>query len=162
MLSADINHMAKETKKSPISVQNRKARHDFQIDKTWEAGIVLQGTEVKSLRQGNCSFVDSFAYMKNGEIFLKEFYIKEFEQGSYNNHDSRRERKLLLNREEIQKIDKAITQKGFTLVPLALYFKQGKAKIEIGLARGKKVFDKRQSLAEKDAKREIDRKLKGA
>jgi SsrA-binding protein len=154
--------MAKETKKSPISVQNRKARHDFSIDKTWEAGIVLQGTEVKSLRQGNCSFVDSFAYMKNGEIFLKEFYIKEFEQGSYNNHDSRRERKLLLNKEEIQKIDKAITQKGFTLVPLALYFKQGKAKIEIGLARGKKVFDKRQSLAEKDAKREIDRKLKGA
>jgi SsrA-binding protein len=154
--------MAKEPKKSPISVQNRKARHDFHIDKTWEAGIVLQGTEVKSLRQGNCSFVDSFAYMKNGEVFLKDFYIKEFEQGSYNNHDSRRERKLLLNKEEIQKIDKAITQKGFTLVPLALYFKHGKAKIEIGLARGKKVFDKRQSLAEKDAKREIDRKMKGA
>jgi SsrA-binding protein len=154
--------MAKESKKSPVSVQNRKARHDFHIDKTWEAGIVLQGTEVKSLRQGNCSFVDSFAYMKNGEIFLKDFYIKEFEQGSYNNHDSRRERKLLLNREEIQKIDKAITQKGFTLVPLALYFKHGKAKIEIGLARGKKVFDKRQTLAEKDAKREIDRKMKGA
>lgn len=154
--------MAKEPKKSPISVQNRKARHDFHIDKTWEAGIVLQGTEVKSLRQGNCSFVDSFAYMKNGEVFLKDFYIKEFEQGSYNNHDSRRERKLLLNREEIQKIDKAITQKGFTLVPLALYFKHGKAKIEIGLARGKKVFDKRQTLAEKDAKREIDRKMKGA
>ncbi len=154
--------MAKEPKKSPISVQNRKARHDFHIDKTWEAGIVLQGTEVKSLRQGNCSFVDSFAYMKNGEVFLKDFYIKEFEQGSYNNHDSRRERKLLLNKEEIQKIDKAITQKGFTLVPLALYFKQGKAKIEIGLARGKKVFDKRQTLAEKDAKREMDRKMKGA
>lgn len=154
--------MAKESKKSTISVQNRKARHDFHIDKTWEAGIVLQGTEVKSLRQGNCSFVDSFAYMKNGEVFLKDFYIKEFEQGSYNNHDSRRERKLLLNREEIQKIDKAITQKGFTLVPLALYFKHGKAKIEIGLARGKKVFDKRQTLAEKDAKREMDRKMKGA
>ena len=154
--------MAKEPKKSPISVQNRKARHDFHIDKTWEAGIVLQGTEVKSLRQGNCSFVDSFAYMKNGEVFLKDFYIKEFEQGSYNNHDSRRERKLLLNKEEIQKIDKAITQKGFTLVPLTLYFKHGKAKIEIGLARGKKVFDKRQTLAEKDAKREMDRKMKGA
>lgn len=154
--------MAKEPKKSPISVQNRKARHDFHIDKTWEAGIVLQGTEVKSLRQGNCSFVDSFAYMKSGEVFLKDFYIKEFEQGSYNNHDSRRERKLLLNKEEIQKIDKAITQKGFTLVPLALYFKHGKAKIEIGLARGKKVFDKRQTLAEKDAKREMDRKMKGA
>ncbi len=152
--------MANESKKGPISVQNRKARHDFHIDKTWEAGIVLQGTEVKSLRKGNCSFVDSFAYMKNGEIFLKEFYIKEFEQGSYNNHDTRRERKLLLNKDEIQKIDKAITQKGFTLVPLALYFKHGKAKIEIGLARGKKVFDKRQTLAEKDAKREIERKIK--
>jgi SsrA-binding protein len=149
-----------EQKKTSISVQNRKARHDFHIDKTWEAGIVLQGTEVKSLRKGNCSFVDSFAYLKNGEIFLKDFYIKEFEQGSYNNHDERRERKLLLNKDEIEKIDRAITQKGFTLVPLALFFKKGRAKMEIGLARGKKMFDKRASLAEKDAKREIDRKMK--
>ena len=152
--------MAKEQKKTSISVQNRKARHDFHIEKTWEAGIVLQGTEVKSLRKGNCSFVDSFAYLKNGEVFLKDFYIKEFELGSYNNHDTRRERKLLLNKEEIQKLDKGISQKGFTLVTLALYFKQGKAKLEIGLARGKKVFDKRQVMAEKDAKREIERKLK--
>jgi SsrA-binding protein len=152
--------MAKAEKKSPISVQNRKARHDFHIDKTWEAGIVLQGTEVKSLRQGNCSFVDSFAYMKNGEIFLKDFYIKGFEQGSYNNHAERRERKLLLNKEEIEKIDKGITQKGFTLVPLALYFKHGRAKMEIGLARGKKAFDKRATMAEREAKREIDRKMK--
>lgn len=152
--------MAKTEKKSPISVQNRKARHDFHIDKTWEAGIVLQGTEVKSLRQGNCSFVDSFAYMKNGEVFLKDFYIKGFEQGSYNNHDERRERKLLLNKEEIEKIDKGITQKGFTLVPLALYFKHGRAKMEIGLARGKKAFDKRATMAEREAKREIDRKMK--
>ncbi len=145
-----------------MNVQNRKARHDFHIDKTWEAGIVLQGTEVKSLRKGNCSFVDSFAYMKDGEIFLKDFYIKGFEQGSYNNHEERRERKLLLNRDEIEKIDKAITQKGFTLVPLSMYFKQGRAKIEIGLARGKKAFDKRASMAEKEAKREIDRKMKSA
>lgn len=152
--------MSKAEKKGPVSVQNRKARHDFHIDKTWEAGIVLQGTEVKSLRQGNCSFVDSFAYLKNGEIFLKEFYIKGFEQGSYNNHDERRERKLLLNKEEIDKIDKTVTQKGFTLVPLALYFKNGRAKIEIGLARGKKAFDKRATLAEREAKREIDRKMK--
>lgn len=152
--------MSKAEKKGPVSVQNRKARHDFHIDKTWEAGIVLQGTEVKSLRQGNCSFVDSFAYLKNGEIFLKEFYIKGFEQGSYNNHDERRERKLLLNKEEIEKIDKGVTQKGFTLVPLALYFKNGRAKIEIGLARGKKAFDKRATLAEREAKREIDRKMK--
>ncbi|KPP94601.1 MAG: SsrA-binding protein SmpB [Bacteroidetes bacterium HLUCCA01] len=151
-----------ESAKKTVSVQNRKARHDFHIDKTWEAGLVLQGTEVKSLRQGNCSFVDSFAYMNNGEIFLKDFYIKHFEQGSYNNHDERRTRKLLLNKEEIEKIDRAITQKGYTLVPLALYFKKGKAKIEIGLARGKKMFDKRASLAEKDARREIDRRLKQA
>lgn len=154
--------MAKAEKKGPVSVQNRKARHDFHIEKTWEAGIVLQGTEVKSLRQGNCSFVDSFAYMKNGEIFLKEFYIKGFEQGSYNNHDERRERKLLLNKDEIEKIDKGITQKGFTLVPLALYFKNGRAKMEIGLARGKKAFDKRATMAEREAKREIDRKMKDA
>jgi SsrA-binding protein len=152
--------MAKVEKKGPVSVQNRKARHDFHIDKTWEAGIVLQGTEVKSLRQGNCSFVDSFAYMKNGEIFLKDFYIKGFEQGSYNNHEERRERKLLLNKDEIEKIDKGITQKGFTLVPLALYFKHGRAKMEIGLARGKKAFDKRATMAEREAKREIDRKMK--
>jgi SsrA-binding protein len=154
--------MAKAEKKGPVSVQNRKARHDFHIDKTWEAGIVLQGTEVKSLRQGNCSFVDSFAYMKNGEIYLKDFYIKGFEQGSYNNHDERRERKLLLNKVEIEKIDKGITQKGFTLVPLALYFKNGRAKMEIGLARGKKAFDKRATMAEREAKREIDRKMKDA
>lgn len=141
-------------------MQNRKARHDFHIDKTWEAGIVLQGTEVKSLRKGNCSFVDSFAYMDKGEIYLKDFYIKQFEQGSYNNHDERRVRKLLLNKDEIDKIDRAISAKGFTLVPLAMFFKRGKAKIEIGLARGKKMFDKRVSLAEKDAKREIERKMK--
>lgn len=149
-----------DKKKAPVSVQNRKARHDFHIEKSWESGIALQGTEVKSLRAGNCSFVDSFAYLSNGEIILKDFYIRHFEQGSYNNHDERRERKLLLNREEIDKIDKAITQKGFTLVPLAMYFKNGRAKIELGLARGKKMFDKRASLAEKDAKREIDRTMK--
>jgi SsrA-binding protein len=151
---------SKDTPKKSISVQNRKARHDFHIDKTWETGIVLQGTEVKSLRQGNCSFVDSFAYLQLGEIFLKDFYIKHFEQGSYNNHDERRTRKLLLNRDEIQKIDRAVSQKGFTLVPLAMYFKNGRAKIEIGLARGKKMFDKRATMAEKDAKREVDREKK--
>lgn len=152
--------MGSDAPKKQISIQNRKARHDYHIDKTWEAGIVLQGTEVKSLRKGNCSFVDSFAFLKDGEVYLKDFYIKEFEQGSYNNHDERRLRKLLLNRDEIEKIDRAVTQKGFTLVPLALYFKRGRAKIEIGLARGKKMFDKRASLAEKDAKREIDRRMK--
>jgi SsrA-binding protein len=151
---------SKDTPKKSISVQNRKARHDFHIDKTWETGIVLQGTEVKSLRKGNCSFVDSFAYLQHGEVYLKDFYIKHFEQGSYNNHDERRTRKLLLHRDEIDKIDRAVSQKGFTLVPLAMYFKNGRAKIEIGLARGKKMFDKRATMAEKDAKREVDREKK--
>jgi SsrA-binding protein len=147
----------KAPKKAPPSIQNRKARFEFHIDKTWEAGIVLQGTEVKSLRAGNANFTDSFAYMKNGELWLKDLYIKEFEQGSYNNHDTRRVRKLLLHREELQKIDRALKEKGFTLVPLALYFKKGKAKVEVGLAKGKKLHDKRATIAERDVKRELDR-----
>ena len=143
--------------KRSVSIQNRKARFEFQIDKTWEAGLVLQGTEVKSLRAGNASFTDSFAYMKDGELWLKDLYIKEFEQGSYNNHDTRRIRKLLLNRAELEKIDRALKEKGYTIVPLALYFKKGKAKIEIGLAKGKKLYDKRATIAERDVKRELDR-----
>jgi SsrA-binding protein len=143
--------------KRSISIQNRKARFEFQIDKTWEAGLVLQGTEVKSLRAGNASFTDSFAYMKDGELWLKDLYIKEFEQGSYNNHDTRRIRKLLLNKVELEKIDRALKEKGYTIVPLALYFKKGKAKIEIGLAKGKKLYDKRATIAERDVKRELDR-----
>lgn len=143
--------------KRSISIQNRKARFEFQIDKTWEAGLVLQGTEVKSLRAGNASFTDAFAYMKDGELWLKDLYIKEFEQGSYNNHDTRRIRKLLLNRVELEKIDRALKEKGYTIVPLALYFKKGKAKIEIGLAKGKKLYDKRATIAERDVKRELDR-----
>lgn len=143
--------------KRSISIQNRKARFEFQIDKTWEAGLVLQGTEVKSLRAGNASFTDSFAYMKDGELWLKDLYIKEFEHGNYNNHDTRRIRKLLLNKAELDKIDRALKEKGYTIVPLALYFKKGRAKIEIGLAKGKKLYDKRATIAERDVKRELDR-----
>lgn len=149
-------------KKAPIVIKNRKAFHDFSIEKTFEAGLVLQGTEVKSLRAGHASFTDSFAFMDKGEVWLKDLYIKEFDQGSYNNHDSRRLRKLLLNRDEISKIDKALNTKGYTLVPLKIYFKQGRAKVEIGLAKGKKSFDKRASIAEKDVKREMERKYKGS
>lgn len=127
---------------------------------TFEAGIALQGTEVKSVRKGNVGFTDSFAYMKDGEVWLKDMYIKEFEHGSYNNHDPLRLRKLLLKKEEIRKIDKAISQKGYSLVPLKLYFKNGRAKIEMGLAIGKKLHDKRDSIAERDAKREMDRASK--
>jgi SsrA-binding protein len=153
---------AQTQKKSTPVLQNKKAYFDYFIDKTYEAGIVLQGTEVKSLRQGNANFTDAFAYMKDGEVFLKDFYIKEFEFGSYTNHDPRRTRKLLLNRDEIDKIDRALTQKSMTLLPLKVYFSKGLAKVLIGLARGKKQFDKRATLAEKDAKRELDRRMKDA
>jgi len=112
------------------------------------------------VRKGNVGFTDSFAYMKDGEVWLKDMYIKEFEHGSYNNHDPLRLRKLLLKKEEIRKIDKAISQKGYSLVPLKLYFKNGRAKIEMGLAIGKKLHDKRETIAERDAKREMDRASK--
>jgi len=148
------------SQKTTPEINNRKARHDFIIDDTIEAGIVLQGTEVKSLREGNASFTDSFAYMQAGEVFLKDLYIKEYEHGSYNNHDSRRVRKLLLNKSEIAKIDKYIKQKGYTIVPLKIYFKRGFAKVLIGLAHGKKQYDKRHDIAKKDAKRELQRTLK--
>jgi SsrA-binding protein len=142
------------------TIENRKARFEFHIVDTFEAGVVLQGTEIKSIRKGNVGFTDSFAYMKEGEVWLKDMYIKEFEHGSYNNHPPLRLRKLLLNRDEIKKIDKAITQKGYSLVPLKLYFKNGRVKIEMGLAIGKKLHDKRATMAERDAKRELDRAMK--
>ncbi len=150
------------SQKTTPELNNRKARHDFIIDDTIEAGIVLQGTEVKSLREGNASFTDSFAYMQGGELFLKDLYIKEYEHGSYFNHDTRRVRKLLLNKSEIAKIDKYVKQKGYTIVPLKIYFKRGFAKILIGLAHGKKQYDKRHDIAKKDAKRELQRTLKNA
>lgn len=146
-----------ETKTKTPTIQNRKARFEFRIDDSFEAGVVLVGTEIKSVRQGHVGFTDSFAFMKDGEVWLKDMYIKEFEHGSYNNHEPMRLRKLLLKRDEIRKIDKMITQKGYTLVPLKLYFVRGRAKIELGLAQGKKMHDKRASIAERDAKREMDR-----
>jgi SsrA-binding protein len=152
----------KEEKKTTPTIKNRKARHEFHIDETYEAGIVLKGTEVKSIRDGKASLSESFAYLKNGEVWLKDMYIKPYEFASYNNHDERRERKLLLKKSEIREIDKAINQKGFTLVPLKLYFKGGYAKVLIGLARGKKQYDKREDIKEKDVRRELDRKIKGS
>jgi len=143
------------------TIKNRKARHDYHVDDTFEAGLVLRGTEVKSLRDGKASFTDSFAYIKNGEVWLRDFYIKPYEHGSYNNHDPRRQRKLLLNKREIRELEKATAQKGFTLVPLKLYFKKGYAKVLLGVAKGKKKYDKRESLKEKDTRRELDRKVKG-
>ncbi|NBB77226.1 MAG: SsrA-binding protein SmpB [Bacteroidetes bacterium] len=145
----------------PPTIKNRKARHEYHIDDTYEAGLVLKGTEVKSIRAGKASLNEAFAYLSSGELWLKNMYIKPYEFGSRYNHDERRDRKLLLKRREIREIDKFINQKGYTLVPLKLYFKGGYAKVLMGLARGKKQYDKRQDIKEKDVRRELDRKIKG-
>lgn len=153
--------MSNNGKNTAPTIKNRKARHEFHIEETFEAGIVLKGTEVKSLRNGKASLAESFAYMLDGEVWLRDMYIKRYEHGSYANHDERRPRKLLLNKREIRAIDKAISQKGYALVPLKLYFKHGYAKVLVGLARGKKQYDKREDIKEKDMRRELDRKIKG-
>jgi SsrA-binding protein len=156
--------MAREQGQKLIA-SNRKARHDYHIDETWEAGLVLTGTEVKSLRQGRANLVDGFAEVDGGEVWLHGVHIPEYTQGTWTNHSARRRRKLLLNRAEISKIERKVTDKGYTLVPLQLYFKDGRAKVEIALARGKKQWDKRHALAEKQAAREkeqaVGRRLKG-
>ncbi|EON24899.1 MULTISPECIES: SsrA-binding protein SmpB [Nocardioides] len=148
-----------------LIAQNKKARHDFHIEDTYEAGLVLQGTEVKSLREGRASLVDGFVDVDSGEVWLHNVHIPEYAQGSWTNHSARRKRKLLLNRAEIHKIERKIGDKGYTIVPLSLYFKDGRAKIEIALAKGKKEYDKRHSLAERQANREkeqaVQRRLKG-
>ena len=151
--------------KRTVIAANKKARHDYAIDDTFEAGLVLVGTEVKSLRQGRASLVDGFVDIDGGEAWLHGVHIPEYSQGSWTNHAARRKRKLLLNRIEIDKIDRRVTEKGLTVIPLSLYFVDGRAKIEIGLAKGKKSWDKRHSLAERQATREteqaIGRRLKG-
>jgi SsrA-binding protein len=138
---------------------NRKARHDYAIIKTYEAGIVLVGTEVKSLRLGRASLVDAFAQERDGEIMLYGLHIAEYGFGSWTNHAPRRTRKLLLHRVEIARILDRVRDDGVTLVPLSMYFENGWAKVELGLARGLRSYDKRQVLAERDAKREIARQL---
>lgn len=148
--------MARETGRKLIA-QNKKARHDYHIDETYEAGIALVGTEVKSLRAGRASLVDSYGRIKDGEVWLENAHIPEYDQGSWTNHEPRRPRKLLLHRGEIAKLIGKTKESGLTLVPLSLYFKDGKAKVEIALARGKKAYDKRQTLAARDAAREIAR-----
>ena len=148
--------MAKETGRKLIA-QNKKARHDYAIEDVYEAGLVLQGTEVKSLRAGRASLVDAYAHIKDGEVWLENAHIPEYTQGSWTNHEPRRPRKLLLHRGEIAKLIGKTKESGLTLIPLSLYFKDGKAKVEIALARGKRAYDKRQTLAARDAAREIDR-----
>jgi len=143
-----------------VVAQNKKARHDYFIEQTLEAGIVLTGTEVKSVRQGKANLKDSYANIKDGEVFIYGMHISPYEQGNMFNVDPMRNRKLLLHRQEINRLVGLIQQKGLTVVPLRLYFKRGKAKLEIGVAKGKKLFDKRSDIAERDANREIDRRLK--
>jgi len=155
----------KKPQSEPVVARNRKARHDYHLEATWEAGIVLQGSEVKALRAGRASLVDGFADIENHEIWLHGVHIPQYAQATWTNHASRRKRKLLLHRAEIDKIERRVNESGLTVIPLSLYFKDGRAKVEIALARGKKTWDKRQALAERDATREVEqaigRRLKG-
>lgn len=148
--------MARETGKKVIA-QNKKARHDYSIEDVYEAGIVLTGTEVKSLRAGRASLVDGFGQYENGEIWLRQIHIPEYNMGTWTNHEPRRPRKLLLRKDEVKRIANAVKDTGVTLVPLSLYFKDGYAKVEIAVARGRKSYDKRQAIAERESKRETQR-----
>lgn len=139
-------------------IKNRKARYNYELLDTYTAGLSLKGTEVKSLREGKLSFVDSFCYFSNGELWVKSLHIAEYEQGNINNHDPVRDRKLLLKKRELNKIEKKKNEKGLTIVPTKVFFSdRGLAKMEIALARGKKTFDKRDSIKDKDVKRQMDR-----
>lgn len=147
----------KEQEHIKIVAENRKARHNYFIHETYEAGIALTGTEVKSIRIGRANLQDSFARVDKGELLLYSMHISPYEQGNRFNHDPLRTRKLLMHRREINKLIGQTREKGFTLVPLKLYFKRGRVKVELGLASGKKLYDKRAATAARDAKREMDR-----
>ena len=143
-----------------LIAQNKKARHDYFLEENFEAGISLAGTEVKSLREGKVNFRDSYAVIRNEEVFITGLYISPYEKGSYNNKDPERDRKLLLHKYEIRKLIGKTEQKGYSLIPTKIYFKGNKVKLEIALAKGKKLYDKRQSKAKQDAQREIDKRMK--
>ena len=145
-----------------IVSQNKKAFHDYFILDTYEAGIELKGTEIKSVRKGNTNLKDSFIRIKNNEAFIENMHIAPYEQGNIFNHEPLRTRKLLLHKKEIKKLQKEVKENGLTIVPTKLYFNTSKLKVEIALARGKKLYDKRQDLKARDAKRDIDRALKNA
>ena len=140
-----------------ITISNRKARHEYFILEALEAGVVLTGTEVKSLRKGNANLQDSYAELRGGEVWLEGMHISPYEQGNINNHDPRRKRKLLLQRKQIRKLIGGMKEKGLTLIPLSVYFKGPYAKVELALARGKKSYDKREAIAKRDADRDIAR-----
>lgn len=150
--------MARETGTKMVA-QNKKARHDYHIEQTFEAGLVLTGTEVKALRAGRASLIDGFAMVTDGEVWLHNVHIPEYSQGTWTNHAPRRVRKLMLHKDEIEKLGAKVKDGGRTIVPLSLYFKNGYAKVEIALATGKKNYDKRQSIAERDSKREVAREM---
>ena len=153
--------MSKKSNDKFISITNRKAKFEYELLNIYTAGIQLQGTEIKSLREGNANLTDSYCYIQNGEAWITGMYIAEYDHGSYMNHEPKRLRKLLLNKKEINKLNSALQDVGVTIVPLKLYITdKGWAKIEIALAKGKKLFDKREDLKRKDDKRQIDRALK--
>ena len=143
-----------------MEILNRKAKYDYQIFETYEAGIVLTGTEVKSIRNGKCNLKDSYVVINNNEVYVLNMHISNYEKGSFNNVDEKRTRKLLLNRKEINKINEKIKIKGFTIVPLKLYFIKGKAKLEIGVAKGKHTYDKRETIKERDINKSIKKEIK--
>ena len=149
-----------ESGKKIISV-NKRARYDYEISETFEAGLVLQGTEVKSLRQGRVSLKDAYADLQNGEAYLMNSHIDPYEQGNRHNHDPERPRKLLLRKQEIRRLTGKTQEKGLTLIPTRLYFSRGRAKVELGLAKGKKLYDKRESLKRQSAQRDIERAMRG-
>jgi SsrA-binding protein len=156
-----VGTMAKEQGRKLIA-QNKKARHDYHILDTYEAGLVLTGTEVKSLRQGRASLVDGFVQLDGQEAWLYNVHVPEYSQGTWTNHSARRKRKLLLHRLEIDKLASKVQESGHTIVPLTLYFKDGRAKVEIALAKGKKEYDKRHALREKQDRRESERAISAA
>lgn len=150
--------MAKEKQK--LIANNKKAFHDYFIDETYEAGIVLHGTEVKSMRMGKCSIKEAFIRIENGEVFVYGMHVSPYEKGNIFNKDPLRVKKLLMHKYEINKLLGKIKEKGYTLVPLQVYFKEGRAKVEVGLARGKKLYDKRDAIAKKDQRREAEKEFK--
>lgn len=143
-----------------VVIQNRRARHDYHVIEKHEAGIELRGTEVKSLRAGHIVLKDAYADVSGGELFLVGVHINPYEQGTAWNHEPERKRKLLMHKREITKLGAQVAEKGYTLVPLSVYFKEGRAKVEIGLCKGKQTFDKRDTIRDREVKREIDRAMK--
>ncbi len=148
-------------KKTPVEIINRKAKHEYHFLDVYEAGIVLMGTEIKSIRKGNVNLRDAYCVIKDGELFINSLFIAEYDFGNQFNHETRRQRKLLLRRQELKKLDRRVREKGYTIVPYRVYItERGFAKVEIALAQGKKTYDKRESIKQKDLKRDLDRAKK--